>query len=53
VHVDAQGFVVAVDVGPGGGFASHAGASDVGEDGVNDLLAQGEQGGDDPGWLWW
>jgi hypothetical protein len=33
------------------GFAAHAGAWDAGEDGADDVLAQGEQGGDDAGWL--
>jgi hypothetical protein len=51
LHVDADLFVVAVDLGPDGGFASHPGATDSGEDGADDLLAQGEQGGDDAGWL--
>jgi hypothetical protein len=42
--------VVAVDGGPGGGFAAAAGAADAGEDGADALVAQREQGGDDPGW---
>jgi hypothetical protein len=51
VHVDAEGLVVAVDGGPVSGFATAAGAADASEYGADDLVAQGEQGGDDPGWL--
>ena len=46
LHVDADLLVVAVNVGPGGRFASPAGAADAGEDRCEDLLAQGQQGGD-------
>jgi len=52
VHVEPEGFVVAVDAGPGGGFASPSWAADTGQDGADDLLAQGEQVGDGAGWLW-
>jgi hypothetical protein len=40
LHVDAEGFVVAVDAGPVGGFAAHPGASDADEDGCDDVIAQ-------------
>jgi hypothetical protein len=47
LHADAEIFIVPVDGGPGGGLASLAlGAADAGEDGGDDLVAQGEQGGD-------
>lgn len=49
LHVDAEGFVVAVDAGPVGGFAAHPGASDAGEDGYDDVVAQCQQGGDGTG----
>jgi hypothetical protein len=39
VHLDADPFVGAVDVGPDGGFAAYAGAADTGEDGADDLIA--------------
>jgi hypothetical protein len=42
VHIDADLLVVAVDAGPGGGFASKPGAADAGEDGLDDVFAQGE-----------
>lgn len=51
LHVDAEGFVVAVDEGPGGGFASQAWAADTGQDGCDDLLTQGQEGGDGAGGL--
>ena len=46
LHVDADLLVVAVDAGPGDRFAPHPGAADPGEDRPDDLLAEGEQGGD-------
>jgi hypothetical protein len=46
LHVDADSFVVTVDAGPVRGFASHPWAADPGQDGGDDLVAQGEQGGD-------
>src|SRR6266571_1880781 len=47
LHADAEIFIVAVDGGPDGGFASSAlGAADAGEDGGDDLITQGEQGSD-------
>ena len=49
LHVDADLLVVAVDGGPGCGFAAHAGAAHAGEDGGDDLVAEGEQGGDGTG----
>jgi len=47
LHGDAQGFVVAVDAGPVGGFAAHPGASDAGQDGCDHVVAQGQEGADD------
>ncbi|MGH3874028.1 MAG: hypothetical protein ACRDSR_21430 [Pseudonocardiaceae bacterium] len=52
LHVDADLFVVAVDLGPGGGFVSFPGVVDAGEDGADDVVAQGAQGGGDAGWSW-
>src|SRR6476659_6470719 len=46
LHIDTDSFVVTVDAGPVRGFASHAGAAQPGEDRGDDLVAQGEQGGD-------
>ena len=46
MHIDTDSFVVAVDAGPVRGFASHPGAAHRGEDRSDDLVAQGEQGGD-------
>ena len=46
MHVDAESFVVTVDAGQVRGFASQAGAAHRGEDRGDDLVAQGEQGGD-------
>jgi hypothetical protein len=39
VHVDAEGFVVAVDGCPSGGFATLSGAADAGEDWRDDFVA--------------
>lgn len=49
MHGDADLFVVLVDGGPVGGLAAEAGAADAGEDGGDDMLAEGEQGGDGAG----
>jgi hypothetical protein len=46
LHIDTDSFVVTVDAGPVRGFASHARAAHRGEDRGDDLVAQGEQGGD-------
>ena len=46
MHIDTDLFVVAVDAGPVRGFASHARAAQPGEDRGDDLIAEGEQGGD-------
>jgi hypothetical protein len=46
LHIDADSFVVAVDAGPVRGFASHAWAAHRGQDWGDDLVAEGEQGGD-------
>ena len=46
LHIDTDSFVVAVDAGPVRGFASHARAAQPGEDRGDDLVAEGEQGGD-------
>lgn len=48
VHGDAELFVVAIDGGPTGGFASAAGAADAGQDGADDVVAQCDEPGDDP-----
>ena len=46
MHIDADSFAATVDAGPVRGFASHAGAAHRGEDWGDDLVAEGEQGGD-------
>src|SRR6266568_837511 len=51
LHGDAEALVVAVDAGPVRGLASPAGAADPGQDGGDDLVAEGEQGGDGAGRL--
>ena len=51
LHVDAESFIVTVDACPVRGFASHPWATDSGEDGGDDLVAEGEQGGDGAGCL--
>ena len=51
VHVAAEGFVVAVDGGPGGWWSAAAGDADTGEDGGDDVIAQGEDGDDGSGRL--
>ena len=50
LQVDAQGFVVAVDGGPGHGFAAHSWAADTGDDGRDDLVAEGCDGAGGIGW---
>src|SRR5204862_2765727 len=45
-HVDADVFVVAVDGGPGFGFASQPWTANPGEDRGDGLVAEGEQSGD-------
>jgi hypothetical protein len=45
--------VVAVDGGPDAGFAAPAGASNAGEDGGDNLVAEGEQGSDGAGGGGW
>src|SRR5262249_17512070 len=49
LHDDTDLFVVAVDGGPGLGFADHTRAADPGQDGAMTLVAEREQGGDDAG----
>jgi phage terminase large subunit-like protein len=49
LHADAEGLVVAVDGCAGGGFAAAAGAADAGQDGRDDVIAEGEQAGDSAG----
>jgi hypothetical protein len=44
LHIDADLLVVAVDAGPGGRFASPPETADAA--GCDDVLAQGQQGGD-------
>jgi hypothetical protein len=46
---DAEDLVVAVDGGPGLGFAADAAAADPGQDGRDDMVAEGEQRGDGAG----
>jgi hypothetical protein len=46
LHVDADSFVVTVDAGPVRGFAAHGRAAHRREDRGDDLVAQGQQGGD-------
>jgi hypothetical protein len=41
--------VVPVDVGPVAGSAADPGVGDAGQQGRDDLFAEGEQGADDPG----
>ena len=53
LHVDPQGFVVAVDLGPGFGFAALSWAADSGQDRGDDVVAEGEQGGDGAGGVEW
>jgi hypothetical protein len=49
LHADAEVLVVTVDGGPDLGFAAHAGAADPGQDRCDDVVAEGEQRGDDAG----
>src|SRR6266702_3858819 len=51
LHAGAEGLVVAVHASPDGGFASHAGAADSGEDRADDLVTEGKQGSDGAGGL--
>src|SRR6266567_6040421 len=51
LHAGAEALVVAVDAGPVRGLASPAGAADPGQDRGDDLVAEGEQGGDGAGRL--
>ena len=53
MQVDPQGFVVAVDRGPGDRFASQTRAADTGDDGRDDLIPKGEQCGDGAGRIGW
>ena len=52
LHADAEGLVVSVDGGPVCGFAAEPGAADTGQDGADDLVAEGEQAGDGAGGGW-
>jgi tetratricopeptide (TPR) repeat protein len=49
LHADPEVFVVAVDGGPDLGLAAHAGAADAGHEGRDDVVAEGEQRGDEAG----
>ena len=51
LHADAQSLVVAVDAGPVSRLAAPAGAADAGQDRGDDVVAEGEQGGDGSGSL--
>ncbi|MGH2375901.1 MAG: hypothetical protein ACRDIC_20820, partial [bacterium] len=44
LHADAEGLVIAIDAGPGGGLATLPWASHPRDDGTDDLLAQGGGG---------
>src|SRR6478735_1736551 len=46
LQVDAEGFVVAVNRGPGDRFASQTRAPDAGDDRCDDLIPEGQQCGD-------
>jgi hypothetical protein len=47
LHVDADGFVVAVDLGPALGWPAASWCADSADEGGDDLVAGGEQRGDD------
>jgi hypothetical protein len=49
LHVGPEGFVVAVDAGPGGWWASPSWGADSGEQGCDDFVANGEQGSNGAG----
>jgi len=49
---DVWALVVSVDGGPVGGLAAEPGAADTGQDGADDLVAEGEQAGDGASGLW-
>jgi hypothetical protein len=51
LHADAEVVVFAVYGGPDGGFVAHTGAPDPGDDGLDDVVTEGEQGGDYAGGL--
>jgi hypothetical protein len=53
LHVDPEGFVVSVGLGPVSGLAAASWAADAGQDRADDLVTQGEQGGDGAGGLRW
>ena len=46
LHIDAQGFVVALDARPGGRLAALTWAAEPGEDRVDHLIAQDAERGD-------
>src|SRR4051812_49494967 len=48
LHVEAERFVVAVDGGPVLGWAASSWRSDPGDEGCDDVVAEGEQRGDGP-----
>ena len=49
LHADTEVLVITVDGGPDRGLAAHAGAADPGQDRREDVVAEGEQRGDDTG----
>ena len=51
LHADAEVLVVAVGGGPDLGFAADAGAADPGHDRGDNVVPEGEQGGDGAGGL--
>ena len=46
MHIEAEGFVVAVDVGPGLGWAASSWCADSGDEGGDELAAGGQERGD-------
>ena len=52
LHAEAEGFIVAVDRCPGGGFAPSSRAPDAGQDGTDHLVADQEQRSDGASRIW-
>jgi hypothetical protein len=50
LHADAEVLIVAVDGGPVLGLAAHAGAADPGQDGRDDVVAEGDLDADRSHW---
>jgi hypothetical protein len=49
LYANPESLVVTVDVGPVCGLSAPAGAADSGQDGRDDVIAEGELGGDGAG----